>query len=406
MAALVAGCSLPEPTPAQPAESAGSWRVGGGPYAVRVADLDGDGLLDSVSANLLGESISVLSGGAPGRPAWRTDRDAGGIAVALAVGDFDGDGRSDVGAAVRSRLGHLAVFAGRPGPGAGPGGLSRHWVYGTPNDVAAGDLDADGRDEAVVALREDALVVVDGGERRRVGLPGCAGHTGYGPDGVTLADLDGDGTLDAAVACYDTWSVQVLRGDGRGGLGAPERIGAVPEERVRAAMRVHASEPLADGFALEGGLRKVAAADLDADGWNDLVAVGDYGLLLVAYGNGRGFGSPRVADTGVDGTNNLAIADLDGDGGLDLAITTGMQPALLRVPAAGLRAGRAEPVRVAGLPKTPESLVLRDLDGDGHLDLVVAGEHADALGMLRGDGRGGFAPFAAAPRAPADPSPR
>ena len=374
----------------------GSFSVGTGPYAVRIGDVDADGIPDSISANLAGESVSVLFGGPAGLPARRTDLPAGGTAVALAVGDFDGDGISDTAAAVRSELGHLAWFHGRSGRA--PESARRVWVYGTPTDVDAGDLDGDGRDEVVMALREDALVILRPADSRwgeRTGLPGCSRVTGYGPDGVSLSDVDGDGHLDAVVACYDAWSMYWLPGDGRGGLGPPRRVGRAGAGDVRRAIREFAPEAIGPHGELAGGLRKAHAVDLDGDGHRDLIGVGDWGILIVAFGAKEGFEPARVILTGVDGTNNLATGDLDGDGELEVMLLTGKETAAVVLEAATLREGPVSLQRALELPNTPESLVLRDLDDDGFLDLAVAGEHASSVQLLRGDGRGGFAPFGA-----------
>ena len=384
----------PISVPVEKVEPAGSFAVGSGPYAVRIGDLDADGVPDSLSANLVGESLSLLSGGSSGLPRWRTDLAAGGMAVALAVADFDGDGISDAAAAVRSRLGHLAWFHGREGTT--PEAERTIPVYGTPDDVDAGDLDEDGRDEAVVAVREDGLVILHPSVSRWgewVRIPGCSGATGYGPDGVSLADVDGDGHLDAIVACYETWSLHWLPGDGHGHLGPSQPVGRVGQGDIREAMRAFAPDAVVPAGEAAGGLRKAMAADLDGDGFADLIAVGDWGIVLVIFGGRDGFEPARTVRTGVDGTNNLAIGDLDEDGALEVMLLSGHETSALILSAASLREARVRLRRALELPKTPESLVLRDLDADGHLDLAVAGEHASAVQLLRGDGSGGFAPF-------------
>lgn len=380
-----------------PVDPPGSFRVGTGPYAVRVADLERDGTPETLSANLVDGSVTVLTGGAPGRPSRRIDVSAGGVPVALATLDVDGDGMLEVVAAVRNWVGTVALFRRDPDQGLL---LDRSvWVYGRPDDIDAGDLDGDGRDEVAVALYQDALVVLDfDGSRgrphkKRFGIPECGGRNAYGPDGVEVADADDDGHLDVAVVCYDTWSVHLLRGDGSGALGPPERLAAVPEaERLRVMRETAPGEIHPDGSPA-GGMRKVYALDVDRDGHTDLLGVGDYGILLALFGSAQGFEPGRVIDTGVDGTNNLAAGDVDGDGKVEVFVTTGHEPTVIVLAAEALRAGRAEPHRVATLARTPESVQLLDLDHDGALDLVAAGEHASAITFLRGDGAGAFAPF-------------
>lgn len=397
IALALVGCGRPYEAPLIEMEPAGSYAVGEGPYTVRLGDLDGDGTLDAATANLIGGTITWLRSKDGPVPSRRYELPTGGTTVALALGDFDGDTLTDVAGAVRSEFGHLAIFHGRLAavPGKGP----RIRLHGSPNDVAAADLDSDGRDELIVALRESAIAVVSMGPTRgdfrveRYDIPDCGGASDYGPDGVHLADLDGDLDIDAAVVCYASWSIHLLQGDGFGGFGEPVRLGQVTtQERLR-IMRAVAPSEIGENDSPAGGFRKLVSADLDTDGYVDLLAVGDYGVLSAVFGSQWGFGPMQTISTGVDGTNNVAIGDVDRDGAPEVLFTTGHENTILIGSAKLLRRGTMEVRRTGVLPQTPECIQLADLDGDGYLDAVVVGEHASAAQFLRGDGNGDFGPW-------------
>jgi hypothetical protein len=388
------------PEPARPVTPAGGFAVGEGPYDVVLADLDGDEILDAASANLTGESITVLLGGEPGRPAWRQDFRAGGIAVAVTAGDLDGSGEADLAAAVRSAPGHVALIMNHGGGRLVPG----PWVKlpGTPNDIAAGDLNEDGRPDLVVALREEAVALVLSPASRkdvsvqRIPLTGCGGSRDYGPDGVTLADLDRDGRRELVVACYGAWSVQVLGNPAGDAAGRSwSEVARLPPETIVAAVGELAPDRAGDSDPLPGGLRKVKAADLDGDGWIDLAAVADWGLLLLAFGDGESFPEVRVLSTGVDGTNTLAVGDLNGDGRQEIVLTSGHEQAVAVLTAGNWRQDEPHVHRTGELPDTPESVVLADLDHDDRLDAVIAAERAHAVQFLQGTGHGELRPFGA-----------
>src|SRR5205807_1983670 len=70
--------------------------AGFGPAAVAVGDFNGDGRPDLAVANDLQDSVSVLLGAGDGTFAPRAMLDVGTAPVAIAVGDFNGDGNADL----------------------------------------------------------------------------------------------------------------------------------------------------------------------------------------------------------------------------------------------------------------------------------------------------------------------
>jgi hypothetical protein len=284
----------------------------------------------------------------------------------------------------------LLVFAcaADSGPGPSPEALSdpgRHMVHapgspyaigGEPADVAAGDLDGDGdTDLVVVDSQRDRLVVLAGsgtggfGPARETGLA-----PGWGPHLVALGDLDGDGSRDAAITSHDSNEVLLLRGRKGGFTPFP-------------------TSPVATGSPDPPHNHSLALADLDADGALDLL-FGNQGAgsVAVLLGDGHGGFAPAPGSPVAAGRQPypLAVGDLDGDGALDVAVSdlSGEGVTLLRGDGrGGLAPFPASPVPT---PRRPFHVALADLDGDGHLDLVASHDDAPRLSIRLGDGEGGF----------------
>src|SRR5262245_1807040 len=94
-----------------------SYDTAGQPYAIAVADLNGDHHPDLVTANLSDSTVSVLLGDGTGIFAPRVDYATGSGPVSVAVGDLNGDGIPDIttanyGAGARSGLHGISVLLG------------------------------------------------------------------------------------------------------------------------------------------------------------------------------------------------------------------------------------------------------------------------------------------------------
>ncbi len=209
-----------------------------------------------------------------------------------------------------------------------------------PNGALFADVDNDGA--------ADLYVLSHGGDRHHLYindgsgsfveealLRGAALDAGGGPIGGTSAaagDFDRDGWLDLFVAEWrgDLFApgqgsnVRLLRNRG----GEDPALGGYFEDVTEAAGLAAAPPP---SFPTPPGRYVLAPAfaDLDRDGWPDLVLASDFGTsqLLWNQGDGSFVDGTLAAGVGTDENGmGSALGDIDGDGDLDWFVTSIFDP--------------------------------------------------------------------------------
>ena len=308
----------------------------------------------------------------------------------------------------------------------------KHPLLTSPSAVAAGDIDRDGDTDIAVAstsraadaaglivfTNTDGAFSIEDAERHVL----TEEHKVSRPTHVELADVDGDGALDLTMT-----NLKVLRGD---------------KDKIVVAFQVSAeADPVEfdvvsiddtplnvscdTRFNVDHRVRvpmEVAVADLNGDGLQDLVTANRFSSNATVFFQGPEIRTFRALEIELDarftlGLYSLAVGDLDSDGDLDVVTANEDSNTLSTffqrprtpddAPPTELKpdcSNHQEPTILLGLDsvfdadpqrsfnemfiESPMSVRLADIDADGALDVVAAG--AQGIGVFFRDGPGVF----------------
>lgn len=266
--------------------------------------------------------------------------------------------------------------------------------------VIAADLDGDGIPEIVTSDRgrmfgpreerpaHDQLSYLVAEEPLKYApLPQL--RTGFAPYQIAVANIDALKAPDLIVVSFLATrdrDLSLLRNLGNH-LFEPFHF-SVPDEALRyTKMRDGDTVPI---FTTPG-LTSLVIEDFNNDGYRDAVATGWSSDVLVYFpgANDAYFEEPYFMEAH-GGPRDIAAADLDGDGKLDLVVTLYSSNEVGFWKGDGK--GRFTPQSpIASRGKLPHRIRIGDMNGDGALDLVVSHCHADdSILIFYGDGNGEF----------------
>lgn len=356
---------------------------------VTAVDVNGDGIPDLLVANsYYTDTIAVFLGRGDGTFAPPTAfSTGGGFPMGIVAADLNGDGKLDLVVINQTRCyacsgdGLVAVLLGN-----GNGTFRSPKTYDSggvgppagdlgPNPIAVVDVNGDGKLDVVVANCAPSLSSGCGDGDGAVGVllgkgdgtfsPVVTYDSGSSPGGTGLvaADLNHDGKVDIVVTngcvygnnCV-TGGIGVLLGNGDG--------------TFRPSVNYALASSSASGIAL---------ADLNGDGNLDVVTggcgstncFGLNGIVSVLLGKGDGtFGIATGYDSGGPLADGISVADVTGDGKLDVIAADTLTPSVAMLPGNG--DGTLQPPVV--FPSGASycySIAVADLNGDGKLDVMV-----------------------------------
>jgi Ca2+-binding RTX toxin-like protein/6-phosphogluconolactonase (cycloisomerase 2 family) len=291
----------------------------------------------------------------------------------LVAGDFDADGHVDLATTLYDN-GKVAVMF-NDGTGAFTVTDLNHGLL-TAMSLSSGDMDGDGDLDLVTMLRghdEVAVLLNDGlGSFDQADSEDLGGGGGHAAMGMKVGDLDGDGDLDVVTANTDTNTVSVLFNGTTAGTFDWSESGPVV-------------------YAVGDTPRGLEVADLDGDGDLDVAvadSVDEVLRILVNDGSGAFTTHGTLLPAGRH-PRDIVAADLDGDGDLDLATSNSNSDDISVFLNLGNMVFDSESRYSTG-EKPQYKILAVDIDGDGVLDLVVPNQNDDMVSILRNEGDGTF----------------
>lgn len=288
--------------------------------------------------------------------------------VGLVAGNFNDNGRVSV----------IATSTVVYNPEANPGSLLSYLSTGPgtfaapvstpagddPLYLASADLNGDHLPDVVTASTSDGTLSVFFNSAATPGsLSAPLVLTSPGASQVAIGDLNGDGLPDLVSADFN---VSLFLQTSPGAFAAPVSLYA-------------------------GGANWVAVGDLNGDGAPDIALTDSVGVKLLLHtgaASASTFAAPvavftQTPNADVAGANLIAIADVNGDGYNDLVITDpgptgGAAPTVSVLLQDSTHPGEfLDPVSYGTAPGSlAQSIVVTDVDGDGHPDIVIGGTNA------------------------------
>ncbi len=352
--------------------SSGEFPTGRSPREVVIADFTGDGRPDAAVINRYSADVSILPSSATHHGLVSLDQiyPVSGDVAGLTVMDVNNDGRDDV---LQLHRASNEISVRKAGPDGTLGAPEFRSIGGqAPSGLATADVNNDGLPDMLSAN-------LGGGGSGSISVllanpdgtfaPPRIFSGGGGMFAIAVADFDNDGNEDVAAGLFDC-RVMFFRGDGTGGFTQAYSVTFVYESRV------------------------MVTGDFDQDGDIDIAGAGNAGDVVTLENRGAaapaGWFKRTYAPPGNRsyGTYRIALSHIDADTDPDLVIGTGR--------------GTAVYLGLAGMPFeysatlsgsvdfSVSDMLVKDLDGDGILEMVAACREASCINILTREAGGEF----------------
>ncbi|MDX8412802.1 MAG: FG-GAP-like repeat-containing protein, partial [Mariprofundales bacterium] len=304
------------------------------------------------------------------------------LARAVASGDFNGDGKPDM--VVANQVSHTIFVYLNNGDGSFGSAVSylsaAAGVVSSPMSVTTADLNADNYTDVIVGnfSSNNIGVLLGTGTGAFATAVNYTTGTSTNPAGVATGDFNGDGKLDVATANLTSSDVSILLGDGFGAFASPVKVAA--------------------------GTPGFNTGDFNGDGKMDLLVTdGSSSSVKLLLNNGVGgavsFAAPVISTTLIP-AGGFVTGEFNGDGNTDLVVFTGTVNAAFPInvmlgSASGTFSSAGKYTTIAhGAFTVPgvTSVAVADYNGDGNMDFAVShwSNASSPIVLFFGDGAGGF----------------
>jgi len=357
-----------------------AYPTGRAPQGLATADVDQDGLTDLLIVNSGSNTLSVLLNqpAAPGTFSLTpvTFPTGGTYPVALALADVNRDGQPDVvvvneASSTVSVLLHAATGLFSPATSYSGGGVA-------PRGIAVGDVNNDGLPDIVLTASGSNRVGILLNSLLTPGkfLPMLSFSSGSArPEGIALADVDGDTYLDILVINQRGNSISTL-------LNSAKKPGKFQN---------------GSSYATSGTIpRGISLGDFNGDGQLDIALTNEgTGSVTILLNSITTKGRFSTATTYASGANNpvgIAVGDVNGDKQPDIVVADyaakkGTTLGILLNSAPSPSTFSTNPATYDSGGMGPHDVLLQDLNGDGRLDIATTNLASNTVGVLLNTGK-------------------
>jgi hypothetical protein len=387
------------------------------PWWVALGDVNNDNVLDIVSANIGSDTVGILLGNGDGTFATVVNYSTLGHSLSVAVGDIDNDNHLDLVVTISSS--DVRIFLGL-GDGSFIIWNALHTGQNSnPRAIALADLNSDNHLDIIVANTDNYNVGVFLGYGNRTFTVQTTYSTGSTsePRYAIVADFNNDNISDIAATNFGTDEVVIFYGYGNGsfklsrnystGFGSkPYGIIAADLNNDKQLEIVVALSGDPGNFAVlteydaaefvnqtkysTGSAPQpysVAVGDFNNDNRSDIVVAnsGNDSLgILFGMGNGT-FDMKIIYPIGTDSYPQYVMTcDINKDNQLDIVSVNSKDNSISVIMGYGNGTFAEQLIYSTGDYSHPSGAVSSDFNNDTHLDLVIANEGTDSIGILYG----------------------
>ncbi|MDQ4123438.1 MAG: VCBS repeat-containing protein [Acidobacteriota bacterium] len=337
------------------------------PSSVIAADFNGDGFLDAVVSGSSSGSSQVLTfylgdaNGNFGPP--QSIPIVNSAAGQFLAADLNNDSRLDLIAYGATNFGSVNTFTVYINNGSSmPFNVLPPPSYnftGVPTSAALGDFNGDGRRDIIAALSNNSVGLLLGGANGTFVQSQTSFAVGIQPSAITVGDFNGDNFLDAAIAGSNSntssSSVIILFGNGAGNFtssSAPITVLNSPNGIVNG------------DFNGDGRLDLAVSSTGNFSGSNSFISI------LFGTGDGR-FGNPVVYTVGSN-ARSLRVGDFNGDSRPDLAVANRSSNTVSLLINSGSGSFSQTLNYLSGI--LPNAIDIGDFNRDRRLDVIAANQ--------------------------------